>query len=159
MTTYKNIRIKMKGGKSRLQRVKVLASGKYKFVKNLAKRALKSPTRRTRRKSNPARKRGVRRMARKKNKRRGGKSLTRTAFKFIRLGALIAPGASVIVDPSLPTPNDKIRRAFLRYTGFDYGAPEYGFQAHRLVEGWGPFLMACLATYGIPKLTSIIRKL
>ena len=37
MPTYKNIRIKMKGGKTRLQRVQVLASGKYKFVKNLAK--------------------------------------------------------------------------------------------------------------------------
>ena len=37
MPTYKNIRIKMKGGKTRLQRVQVLASGKYKFVKNLVK--------------------------------------------------------------------------------------------------------------------------
>jgi len=37
MPTYKNIRIKMRGGKTRLQRVQVLASGKYKFVKNLVK--------------------------------------------------------------------------------------------------------------------------
>lgn len=42
MVTYKNIRIKMKGGKTRLQRVKVLASGKYKFVKNLKKGASKT---------------------------------------------------------------------------------------------------------------------
>lgn len=42
MATFKNINIKMKGGKSRLQRVKVLASGKYKFVKNLTKRAPKA---------------------------------------------------------------------------------------------------------------------
>lgn len=35
MVTYKNIRIRMKNGKTRLQRVQVLASGKYKFVKNL----------------------------------------------------------------------------------------------------------------------------
>ena len=35
MVTYKNIRIPMKNGKTRLQRVQVLASGKYKFVKNL----------------------------------------------------------------------------------------------------------------------------
>ncbi len=33
--TEKTIRIKMKGGKTRLQRVKVLASGKYRFIKNL----------------------------------------------------------------------------------------------------------------------------
>lgn len=37
MPTYKNIRISMKNGKTRLQRVQVLASGKYKFVKNLVK--------------------------------------------------------------------------------------------------------------------------
>ena len=35
MVTYKNIRIRMKNGKTRLQRVQVLASGKYKFVKNI----------------------------------------------------------------------------------------------------------------------------
>jgi len=37
MPTFKNIRVKMKNGKSRLQRVQVLASGKYKFVKNTTK--------------------------------------------------------------------------------------------------------------------------
>lgn len=37
MVEYKNIRIKMANGKTRLQRVQVLASGKYKFVKNLVK--------------------------------------------------------------------------------------------------------------------------
>ena len=37
MTTYKTIRIKKRGGGTRLQRVQVLASGKYKFVKNLVK--------------------------------------------------------------------------------------------------------------------------
>jgi len=37
MPTYKNIRIKKRGGGTRLQRVQVLASGKYKFVKNLSK--------------------------------------------------------------------------------------------------------------------------
>jgi hypothetical protein len=31
----KTIRIKMKGGKTRLQRVQVLASGKFKFIKNI----------------------------------------------------------------------------------------------------------------------------
>jgi len=153
MATFKNIRIKMKGGKSRMQRVKVLASGKYKFVKNITKSLSR---RKPRRKNNP-KKKNVRKLAKKK--RRGGGSLIRTAFKFIRLGAFITPGASVIIDSSLPTPNDKLRRAVLRYTGFDYGAPEYGFQPHRLIEGWGPYLIACVTTYGIPKLTSIIRKL
>ncbi|GAH95036.1 unnamed protein product [marine sediment metagenome] len=37
MPTFKNIRIKKRSGGTRLQRVQVLASGKYKFVKNLVK--------------------------------------------------------------------------------------------------------------------------
>jgi len=42
MPTFKNIRIKMKNGKTRLQRVQVLASGKFKFVKNLTSKARKT---------------------------------------------------------------------------------------------------------------------
>ena len=42
MATYKNIRIKKRGGGTRLQRVQVLASGKYKFVKNLTKSSTKT---------------------------------------------------------------------------------------------------------------------
>jgi len=41
--TFKNIKIKKRGGGTRLQRVQVLASGKYKFVKNLTK-SVKSPS-------------------------------------------------------------------------------------------------------------------
>jgi len=41
MAQYKNIRIPMKNGKTRLQRVQVLASGKYRFVKNPTKSASK----------------------------------------------------------------------------------------------------------------------
>ena len=44
LTTYKNIRIKKRGGGTRLQRVQVLASGKYKFVKNLSKSSTKTKT-------------------------------------------------------------------------------------------------------------------
>lgn len=45
--TYKNIRIKKRGGGSRLQRVQVLASGKYKFVKNLTKSSSKSTSKKS----------------------------------------------------------------------------------------------------------------
>lgn len=44
MATYKNIRIKKRGGGTRLQRVQVLASGKYKFVKNISKSSTKTTT-------------------------------------------------------------------------------------------------------------------
>ncbi len=37
MPTFKNITIRMKNGKTRKQRVQVLKSGKFKFVKNLKK--------------------------------------------------------------------------------------------------------------------------
>jgi len=69
MATYKNIRITMKNGKSRLQRVQVLANGKYKFVKNTgtktaSKRKASSPRKRRRkttakRKSYKSRAKGV----------------------------------------------------------------------------------------------------
>jgi len=48
MPTYKNITIPMKNGKTRKQRVQVLASGKYKFVKNLVKGKGKTKTTKTR---------------------------------------------------------------------------------------------------------------
>lgn len=57
MPTYKNITIKMKGGKTRKQRVQVLASGKYKFVKNIGSRVKKRVKKTVKRRS--ARKRKV----------------------------------------------------------------------------------------------------
>jgi len=49
MATYKTIRVKMKNGKTRSQRVQVLANGKYKFVKNTSRKSStkrKTPSRR-----------------------------------------------------------------------------------------------------------------
>jgi len=51
MPTYKNIQIKKRGGGTRLQRVQVLASGKYKFVKNIATKAKKKTKAITKRRS------------------------------------------------------------------------------------------------------------
>ena len=39
MAKYRNIRVKMKGGKTRIQRAIVLASGKLRFVKNTSRRS------------------------------------------------------------------------------------------------------------------------
>ena len=50
MPTIKTIRIKKAGGGTRLQKVKVLASGKYRFVKNTVKGAV----RKTRKEGRPA---------------------------------------------------------------------------------------------------------
>ena len=62
MPKFKNIRIKKRGGGYRTQRVQVLASGKYKFVKNKKKSSYasksKSKKSKSRRKKNPSKKGG-----------------------------------------------------------------------------------------------------
>lgn len=108
-----------------------------------------------RRKNNP-KKRNVRRnMPRRKN-RKGGKSITRTAFKFIRLAALVAPGASEMLIHK-GNIQKGIGGAIGLYTGFDLN--QRNFDASRLTRGWGPYVLASIITHGIPKLTSIIRRL
>lgn len=62
MVTYKNIRVPMRGGGSRLQRVKVLASGQYRFVKNKGKSGSKRKTSRRRSKKTRS---GTKTMAKK----------------------------------------------------------------------------------------------
>jgi len=157
MATYKNITIKKKGGGTRKQRVKVLASGKYKFVKNLHKRVKSRVKRRktTRRKNNPKRRR--RNLAKKKNK-GGGKSFSRTAFKLIRLAALLAPGISAAVNESYDT-RTKVRVAMRRYTGYDPQHHGGTFKFEWLAEGYTPFIAASAVTYLVPKITGLIRKI
>lgn len=92
----------------------------------------------------------------KTKRRRGGKSMTRTAFKLIRLGALVANPIRIAMIPNVD-PSTKITWAFQDYTG--YNIQDGSFKVERMARGWGPYLMACAATYGIPKLVSIIRRL
>ena len=78
MPKFKNIRVKMANGRSRIQRARVLASGKLRFVKNKArtvhrhvKRAAKSTKRRK-----SGRKSTRRRSAPKKNNRKRSHSVS-----------------------------------------------------------------------------------
>lgn len=151
MAKFKNIRIKKRGGGTRTQRVKVLASGKYKFVKNISNPSNKS------RSSNPRPKKAgkvKRKMAKKK--RRSRKSMLTTVFKLVRLGALAAPAVHEFAFGTA-APKYKALHTIRRYTGYDFTQNKFDFA--NLIEGWGPYLGACLATYGIPKLTAIIRRL
>jgi len=69
MPKFRNIRVKMQNGKSRIQRAQVLASGKLKFVKNVGRKA-KSGVRRASRavsKRRPRRKSSKRQVPRKTN--------------------------------------------------------------------------------------------
>ena len=116
----------------------------------------KSRTRKskTTRRKNP--KRRVRRTGRRR-KRRGGKSIARTVMKWLRIGALVAPAAAAAIDPKWPRPKDKLHVIIYRYTGYDMSTGRWNPAA--LSQGWGPYIVTCLLTYGIPKLSGIIRKL
>lgn len=93
-------------------------------------------------------------MAKKKRRRKGG-NLQATAFKLLRIGALVAPAASVAMGGG--TNHAKISEGVALYTGYSIDTGR--FMPDKLARGWGPFFMACLATYGIPKLMGIIRRL
>ena len=152
MATFKNIRIKKPGGGSRLQRVKVLASGKYRFVKNTKSSSPKKAKKSTKRR----RKRGGGGMARRRKRRSGGgKSITQQAFKWIRMGALVAPAISDVIRGS--TPQEKLTFAIESYTGYNMERGDWNWE--HLARGWTPYLAAILATHGIPKISSIIRRL
>jgi hypothetical protein len=81
MAKYKNIRVKKPNGGTRLQKVQVLASGKYKFVKNTKKlaKSLKSKVRS-----------GVKKMARKR-RRTYKKKTSKTTNVLGSMGRYLAP--------------------------------------------------------------------
>ena len=135
--TFKNIRIKKKGGGTRTQRVKVLASGKYKFVKNLSKsRTKKSKTRRT--KSNP--KRRVRRTARRKKGRRRYSMTIPLAPVLGIAQATNAYGAwGDIVSGNYEAALDKITAGL---TGFSPASGDW--QPQRMVNGVVPIVVGLL---------------
>jgi len=148
--TYKTITIKKKGGGTRKQRVKVLKSGKFKFVKNITRRARARKSR----VSKPKRRRRI--LGRRRGKRRGGgKSISQQAMKWIRVAALVAPGAHAAMSEG--TNEQKITRAIRYYTGYELTTGEW--KPGELSKGWGPYLAAIVMTYGIPKLAGIIRRM
>ena len=144
-------------GISKLAWKKFRAGALTKGIRTRTK-AIKRRIRRTRRSRNPARKRGVRRMVRRyrRKRRRGGKSMTRTVFKLIRLGALATPALGVAMDKT-HSPQWKLDYGVSIYTGFSMLDGKMHWD--RLLRGWGPYIGACLTTYGIPKLANIIRRL
>jgi len=88
----------------------------------------------------------------KKVSRKMGKSFlsTNTIFKFIRLGALIAPAYNTARTHG-------IVGAFTDFAG--YNEITQSFDMNTLKKAWMPFLMATLVTYGVQKLGGIIRRI
>jgi len=154
MVKYKNIRIKKKGGGTRLQRVMVLASGKYKFVKNLTK-SRSTRTRTTRKRT----KRRKTNLTRKKRGRRG-KSLVQTAYKLIPTLALAAPAAGIAMSGA--TGKQKVGMFVRAYTGYsppNMGLGTTGFSLSHAGEGWLPFIGSILIVKGAQKLRGLIGRI
>jgi hypothetical protein len=155
MVKTKTIRIKKKGGGTRLQRVQVLASGKYKFLKNLTRRGASAMTRRVskvRRKATPKRRKTH---MGKKKRRGGGKSLVQSIEKLAKGGALLLPAAEAAFAQA--STHDKVGVIGARYTGFDIR--DGSFQWGRLVEGWGPYVAVEAGTRIVHKIIGIIRRI
>jgi len=131
LVKYKTIRIKKKGGGTRLQRVQVLPSGKYKFVKNKlswSTKLTKTSKKNTRRKTKVARKRKSRR-----------------SRKFT---IPIAPIAGIVASPAVrSTITDAIAGNFdgaLKNAGQIVGVWEGKFYFDKLVENIGPMVVGAL---------------
>ena len=118
-------------------------------------RKAKKRTSKTRRSSKPKKRRRYVTRPRKKRRSGGGRNLAGTAMKWIRITALVAPAIHSAIGGG--TPEQKLNEAMRKYTGFN--AADGSFDWTWLSKGWGPYLGAVLATYGIPKLAAIIRRL
>jgi len=116
-------------------------------------RTRRSKTTRRKKRNNPVRR--VRRSVRRRRKRGGGKSITRSLMKWVRVGALAAPAAAIAMSGD--STQGKIEQVIEAYTGYNIPSRQMNFGS--LLRGWGPFLGATLVTYGIPKLAGILRKL
>jgi len=91
---FKNIRIKKRGGGTRLQRVQVLASGKYKFVKN--KGSTKS-RKSSKSKSKPKKRRNYSLARRRRGRKR---SYSKPKIPLAIVGGVIVAATSVFPDIS-----------------------------------------------------------
>jgi len=77
-------------------------------------------------------------------------------MKLIRLAALGMPAVSAALEPGI-SPQGKLRNALKMYTGYDIAYGNFSFGD--LAKGWTPYLAAIAVTYGIPKLSGMIRGL
>ena len=111
-------------------------------------------------KSTPKSKTKNRSSSRKGGNRMGkGRNIQGTVFKWIRVGALVGPGAIAFkrgLDSGWGI-EGAVDQVLQTYTGYSVINKTYDPQL--LIQGWGPYLMSVLTTVGIPKLAAIIRRL
>jgi len=87
-------------------------------------------------------------------KRMGGLN-TNSIFAWIRRFALIGPAAAVAMS-SAPA-DEKIKQGLKMYTSWDMNTGQADFAT--AFETYKPYLFTALVTYGIPRLSGIIRGL
>lgn len=145
MPRFKNIRIKMKGGKTRLQRVMVLPSGKYKFVKNLTKSRSnpKEKGKTSTKKTRPIKKGGNRKM--------GKQFGSRQIFSAAKKIAFVADAAMIALGPG--SGQEKLKWGIRDYTG--YNADTRKWEPGYMVNAYGPPIGVHLAQ----KLYTFINKI
>ena len=116
MTKFRNVRVKMKCGKTRIQRAMVLASGKWRFVKNVKRSSSSS------RASSPRHQtRGTSNMRKGKSHGSRGGSLLRSVEKLTKSVALASPLITTYYDPN---PNKGIM-LLKHMTGYDAGTRQW----------------------------------
>lgn len=152
--TYKNIRIKKKGGGYRTQRVQVLSNGKYKFVKNLNSKSKKTTNKI---------KKTVRRVSLpRRNRKRNGKRKFTIPIAPIA-GIIAAPATQQIAKYAMAGNFEQVLKTVPNYIGFwsdgsfhwDYlvknvGAMAAGALVHKFVGGAPLNLNKTLANAGVP---------
>lgn len=135
MSKFKNIRIKKPGGGSRLQRVQVLASGKYKFVKNKLSRSSKKT------KTSKKTTRRVRKTARRK-RRRGSGGFTIPLAPVIGLAAgMIGPIDRLIAGDAKAAVNE-VAYNYLGMANVGYTTPK--FDPKGMLNGLVPLALGLL---------------
>ena len=157
MPKFKNIRLKMKGGKTRMQRVQVLASGKYKFVKNTGS----SPGSRSRKLTRTVKKttRRIGKLARRRG-RRGSRKFTLPLAPIA--GLLAAPAVGATIKAAMAGDVDGVlyeAKKFVGFTGDQFDAFALGSNVlpivsglliHKFVGGAPLNLNRMLASAGVP---------
>lgn len=125
----------MKGGKSRLQRVKVLASGKFKFVKNLTRSRSKSVRAKT-----STKRRSVRRMARRKKHRSRKMTIPMAPLIGLGVGMTSGPLGSAVDHALAGNFSDAMATLAHNYLGLHSNT----FDARRLQNGLVPLVIGGL---------------
>lgn len=150
----KELKGKMKG-KTKAQRQAIFKAAVAKWKRTGGKK--------TKTKTKSSRSNKIRRTTKKPTKKptnsggrrmgKGGFNLSKI-YKLARMGALALPAATTVMNQSL-SGTEKLYKISQDYTG--YNPYDGSFKMERLLQGWLPFIAASVVTYGVPKLTSILR--